>query len=114
MCSHRRMRPVIPRLPALSNDAAHSAILWVGLLIMHYHYVYILVSESDPSRHYTGCATEITERLKKHNEGEVPHTRKYRPWRIEIVIRFSSKTKARAFEKYLKSGSGREFARRHF
>ncbi|MEY2537994.1 MAG: hypothetical protein QOG67_1734 [Verrucomicrobiota bacterium] len=40
--------------------------------------------------------------------------RQARPWRIETAIAFSSVTKARAFEKYLKSGSGREFARRCF
>ncbi len=81
---------------------------------MNFHYVYILVSEIDPSRHYTGCTTNPVDRLIKHNDGNVPHTKKLRPWRIETVIRFSSKTKARTFEKYLKSGSGREFARRHF
>ena len=79
-----------------------------------YHYVYILVSKSDPSRHYSGCTTDLAKRLQKHNEGGVPHTAKWGPWRIETAIRFSSMTKARAFEAYIKSGSGREFARRHF
>ena len=78
-----------------------------------YHYVYILISESDSSRHYTGCTENLASRLAKHNEGGVPHTAKFRPWRVETVVRFSSKQKARAFERYLKSGSGREFARRH-
>ena len=81
---------------------------------MQYHYVYILVSESDENCHYTGCTTNLTERLKKHNKGDITHTSKHRPWRIETVTRFSSKKKAREFEYYLKSGSGREFARRHF
>ncbi|MCB1071301.1 MAG: GIY-YIG nuclease family protein [Kiritimatiellae bacterium] len=79
-----------------------------------YHYVYLLKSESEPSRHYTGCTTEITDCLARHNRGEVTHTAKHRPWRMETVIRFVSQDKARAFEKYLKSGSGREFSRRHF
>ena len=78
------------------------------------HYVYILQSESCPKRHYTGCTTDLCSRLKKHNAGEVPHTAKYRPWRIEVAVRFSSKEKARIFEHYMKTGSGREFARRHF
>jgi putative endonuclease len=81
---------------------------------VEYHYVYILQSLADPARHYTGCTTELVARLTKHNEGGVPHTSKHKPWRVETVVRFSSKTKARAFESYLKSGSGREFARRHF
>lgn len=79
-----------------------------------FHYVYILVSEEDVTRHYTGCTTDLTARLAKHNAGGVPHTARHRPWRIETAISFRSKEKARAFEKYLKSGSGREFARRHF
>ena len=52
--------------------------------------------------------------LKEHNRGPFPHTEKYKPWGIETAIAFASQAKARAFEKYLKSGSGREFARRHF
>jgi len=79
-----------------------------------YHYVYILVSETDPDRHYTGCTMDLTARLKEHNGGGGNHTAKHGPWRIETVIRFSSARKAHAFEVYLKSGSGREFARRHF
>jgi len=78
------------------------------------YYVYILTSERNPKQHYTGFTTNLTARLKKHNEGGCPHTAKFRPWRIETAIRFSSEAKARAFEKYLKSGSGRTFALRHF
>jgi putative endonuclease len=49
-----------------------------------------------------------------HNTGKVSHTSKHKPWRIETAVAFSNKRKATAFERYLKSGSGREFARRHF
>ena len=79
-----------------------------------FHYVYILVSEQDTARHYVGCSSDLTARLKKHNEGGCVHTSKYRPWRIETAVAFQDKNKAIAFESYLKSGSGREFARRHF
>lgn len=88
-----------------------------GNLIMSesdYHYVYVLVSEKHPERHYTGYTTNLQDRLRRHNNGDVPHTDKYKPWRIETAVRFSSEEKAHAFERYLKSGSGREFARRHF
>lgn len=78
------------------------------------HTVYIIRSESEPSRHYTGITTNLKSRLKKHNEGGCPHTAKYKPWFLETAISFRSHEKANAFEKYLKSGSGREFARRHF
>jgi predicted GIY-YIG superfamily endonuclease len=79
-----------------------------------FHYVYILVSESDESRHYTGLTEDLETRLKAHNAGQVPHTAKYRPWRIETAIAFRSREKAAAFEKYLKSHSGRAFASKHF
>ena len=46
--------------------------------------------------------------------GEVPHTSKFKPWRIQTAIAFDGKEKACAFEKYLKTGSGREFTKRHF
>ena len=79
-----------------------------------YHYVYILVSEVDSGRHYVGVTADLDERLRHHNSGASPHTSKYRPWRVETCVAFRSKDKAITFESYLKSGSGREFARRHF
>lgn len=84
------------------------------ILQMDYTYVYILRSHVDSDAHYTGCTINLKARLKKHNEGGVSHTSKLKPWFIETAISFHDATKAQAFEKYLKSGSGREFARRHF
>ena len=79
-----------------------------------YRYVYILVSLSDPERHYVGVTDNLDDRLRHHNSGASPHTAKHRPWRIETCVAFHDLNKALAFESYLKSGSGREFARRHF
>jgi len=77
-------------------------------------YVYQLVSEANPERHYTGITTDLKARLAKHNRGEVSHTSKHVPWRIEVVIAFRDEEKARAFERYLKSSSGRAFSKKHF
>ena len=79
-----------------------------------YHYVYILVCEADSSRHYTGLTDNLESRLQAHNAGQVPHTAKHRPWKIETAIAFRSREKAIGFEKYLKSHSGRGFASKHF
>ena len=79
-----------------------------------YFYVYILKSEVDESKHYVGFTENLEERLKKHNEGGCVHTRKFKPWKIEIAIAFKDKEKALSFEKYLKSHSGRAFSRKHF
>jgi len=55
----------------------------------------------------------VPERVDHHNSGASPHTSKYRPWRVETFIAFRDRQKALNFERYLKTGSGREFARRH-
>jgi len=82
---------------------------------MRYHHVYILESIPCPSCYYTGFTDlGVEERLAYHNAGKVPHTAKWGPWRLETYIVFHDEAKVRAFEHYLKSGSGREFARRHF
>jgi predicted GIY-YIG superfamily endonuclease len=80
--------------------------------LINFHYVYILVSETDETRHYTGTTENLESRLKAHNNGQVPHTSKYLPWRIETAIAFSCPKKAANFEKYLKSHSGRAFAKK--
>ena len=74
-------------------------------------YVYILQSVSEPDRFYVGVTDDLKERLAKHNLGEVAHTSKHRPWRVKTYVAFSDRDRALAFEKYLKSGSGRAFAK---
>ena len=76
-------------------------------------YVYILRSNSCPWRHYVGVTLDPDRRLIAHNAGMSPHTSKYRPWSIIVVIRFEDDTRAFGFEKYLKSPSGRAFAKKH-
>ncbi len=79
-----------------------------------FHYVYILTSVRDPRRHYTGLTEDLEARLISHNSGQLPSTAKFKPWRLETAIAFRSRQKARAFETYLKSHSGRAFASKHF
>jgi predicted GIY-YIG superfamily endonuclease len=80
----------------------------------NFHYVYILVSEQDPSHHYTGLTDALSRRIEEHNAGKCSHTAKFRPWRIETAVAFRSRDKAATFEKYLKTHSGRAFAAKHF
>jgi putative endonuclease len=75
-------------------------------------YVYILQSLEHPERYYTGVTNDLTSRLQKHNAGAVSHTSKYAPWAIKTFIAFSDEKQAFAFEKYLKSPSGRAFAKK--
>ena len=74
-------------------------------------YVYILQSLIDAKHFYTGVTDNLKARLSAHNSGAVTHTAKYRPWRIKSYVAFSDEARASAFEKYLKSGSGRAFAK---
>ena len=80
----------------------------------NFHYVYILVDEATGNHFYIGCTEDLKARLEKHNKGDVPHTSKFCPWKVETYIAFESEEKSIAFEHYLKSGSGHAFAKRHF
>jgi len=73
-------------------------------------FVYVIRSIADPARYYVGLTTDVVRRLAIHNSGGSTHTAELRPWEIE----FAKESSAVAFEKYLKSGSGRAFAKRHF
>jgi putative endonuclease len=79
-----------------------------------YHYVYILESQADHERHYTGLTDDLQDRLQRHNSGHISHTSKFAPWRIRVAVVFTDRNKAAKFEKYLKSHSGRAFASKHF
>lgn len=71
-------------------------------------YVYILLCIDNT--HYTGCTSNIDERLKRHSKGQVEYTKSRLPVKIVFYATFADKYKAYEFEKYLKSGSGRAFA----
>ena len=74
-------------------------------------YVYILQSIENPERYYVGITDDLRECLKRHNAGKVTHTSKFKPWRVNTYVGFSDKDRAVAFEKYLKSSSGRAFSK---
>ena len=73
-------------------------------------YVYLIQSISHPEQRYVGLTTSLENRLTAHNNGQSPHTAKFRPWQLVTFTAFTDEAKAAAFEKYLKSGSGRAFA----
>jgi putative endonuclease len=76
--------------------------------------VYILRSDRSPQRHYTGITSCLETRLAWHNAGQNAYTADDRPWSVVAAIELRTEQAARAFERYLKSGSGRAFAKRHF
>jgi len=74
----------------------------------------MLGSTHHPKQIYIGFTQNIQARINAHNKGRVPHTSKFKPWTVLSYTSFSDRTKALAFEKYLKSGSGRQFIYKHF
>ena len=75
-------------------------------------YVYILESAANSERFYVGLTDDLHARLAKHNSGGVPHTAKFKPWRIKTAIAFANRERAAAFEIYLKTASGRAFSKK--
>lgn len=77
-------------------------------------FVYVLKTNDVTPRCYVGITSDVAHRLVWHNEGHCVHTAKHRPWTIHVIIEFADEPHALVFERYLKSGSGRAFAKRHF
>lgn len=77
-------------------------------------YVYILRSINFPEKIYVGYTIDIKKRLDVHNDGGSIYTAKYKPWVLSGYIAFIEKSNALDFEKYLKSGAGKAFAKKHF
>jgi putative endonuclease len=69
-------------------------------------YFYILQSQIDQNYFYKGSTSDLQERLKKHNNGEVASTKPRRPWRIVYYEAYISEKAARVRERSVKrSGS---------
>ena len=77
-------------------------------------FVYVLKNADESPAFYVGITSDVKARLADHNAGRCPHTASRRIWHLHVVIEFSDQMRAIRFERYLKSGSGRAFAKRHF
>jgi len=77
-------------------------------------FVYVLKNAQEDPEFYVGLTANAWARLAEHNAGHCTHTATRRPWHLHVIIEFPDKRRAVAFERYLKSGSGRAFAKRHF
>jgi predicted GIY-YIG superfamily endonuclease len=62
---------------------------------------------------YIGCTNNLKDRVKRHKNGQVKSTKDIRPVKLIFYACFSDKYLAYNFEKYLKSGSGRAFTKKH-
>jgi len=76
------------------------------------HYVYILFCKD--KRTYIGCSNDLKDRLQRHEKGYIDATKNRLPIKLICYFAFEKETTAFDFEKYLKSGSGRAFMKKHF
>ncbi|MFC7356717.1 GIY-YIG nuclease family protein [Jejudonia soesokkakensis] len=80
---------------------------------MEEYLVYILASDRT-DKLYKGYTSDLISRFASHNEmGIKGWTMRYRPWRVVFVRFFSSKRAAIEFEKFLKTGKGREWIKKN-
>jgi len=77
-------------------------------------FVYVLRNDEHASDFYVGLTSDVRARLRDHNTGRCSHTPSRGPWQLHAVVELSDQETAVRFERYLKSGSGRAFAKRHF
>ncbi len=78
---------------------------------VRFYYVYILLCKD--GKPYIGCTDDLKNRLKRHQKGQVPATKDRLPVKLVCYFAFYNKYTAFNFEKYLKSGSGRAFMKKH-
>lgn len=76
-----------------------------------YFIVYVLKSEVN-GRLYIGQTQNLVLRLKEHNAGKTKSIKPYIPYKVIYIEQLESRIEAVKREKYLKSGSGREFLRK--
>lgn len=79
---------------------------------MSYYYVYVL--ELSNGDYYVGRSDNLKRRILEHTNGQERTTKKFLPIKLITYLGFDTKTKAVHFEKYLKTGSGIAFRKRHF
>ena len=78
------------------------------------YYVYLIRPLKISNQIYIGFTKNLQQRLETHNSGGSIYTKLHRPWRLVMYFAFEGEQKALAFEKYLKTQSGRAFAKKRF
>lgn len=77
-------------------------------------FVYILKSTNPKAHYYIGFTHDVPARFADHDAGRCRHAARHCPWQLHVTIELPDEQRAVDFERYLKSGSGRAFAKRHF
>jgi len=72
------------------------------------YYVYILKSEKDKN-FYVGYSKDLKKRVKEHNDGKVPSTKKRIPFNLVYYEASLNQQDATHREKYLKTSWGKKY-----
>ena len=64
-------------------------------------YVYIIQSDCDGS-YYIGSTNNLTDRIKRHNQGRSQYTKPKRPWKLIYWEKHPDRSSAVKRENYLK------------
>lgn len=75
-------------------------------------YIYCLQSQQDKEELYFGFTTDLKNRLKEHNSGRSPSTKRYMPWTLIYYEACLLGSDARRREKYLKTSMGRRMMKK--
>jgi predicted GIY-YIG superfamily endonuclease len=105
--------PASHKVPSYGWQAIQLIFTLNSLINKPMFYAYVLQSINFPNEFYRDHSTNLKQRVTEHNTGNCPHTAKYKPWRVKFYAAFETLELAQAFERYLKSGSGHSFAKRH-
>ena len=85
--------------------------LRLGFLYLWMFTVYA-ISSINRNYMYVGMSSSLQARLKSHNKGYNKTTKPYAPFILIYTRDFETRKEAREYEKYLKSGSGKEFLKK--
>ena len=77
------------------------------------YFVYVLKSNKDGNL-YIGFTNNLDRRLREHNNGTNLSTKYRRPFRLIYKEVVDDRVGARKIEKFLKSGSGREWIKANY
>jgi len=72
------------------------------------YFVYIIESLKDGS-YYVGSTQNLTERIKRHNQGRSTYTKPKRPWELVFSEEHIDRSKAIIREKEIKSRKSKSY-----
>jgi putative endonuclease len=75
-------------------------------------FVYVLKSADPTPYFYVGRTSDVP--ASPATTPAAALTPRATPWQLHVVVELPNEQSALDFERYLKSGSGRAFAKRHF